>query len=540
VAGTLLVNARVLTMDPARPTAEAIDVRNGRIHAVGDGAALLADRQRDARVVDMRGQTALPGFVDAHTHWSGTVLEPRCVDLTSAADIPAIQSLVRAAASASPRGAWIRAFGYDEFRLRERRHPTRAELDEAAPDCPVVVLHWTYHRAVANSPALALAGLRLGHTCVPYGIVECDARGEPIGIVAEAATNALQRLSISALAERHGGELLDLVAANGQRHLALGITAVQDAWAPPDSVALVERAAAAGKLPLYYSPLRGSARGLFDSPAAWLDATDLDADRPPRIRRGGIKFFADGAGVASAMSLPAPDGSCIVDEGILFYPAHELGDLVTRAQQRGLVVAIHAVGNRAIATALAAVAQARAASAPSDGRIRIEHFMWPTEADVARARVLDVAVVAQPDAVRQIGDRLLAARRPEYLLRFPLARLLAAGVPLASSSDAPCFAMPPLWGVAAAIERRTAAGVAIAEGEALSVTDALRAATLGAAWAGGTDEVEGSISPGKLANFAVLGADPRELAPSALRALAVEETWVDGEVAYRRPPPERP
>ncbi len=531
MADTLLVNARVLTMDRARPTAEAVEVRDGRIHAVGDTAALSAARRREARVVDMGGRTVLPGFVDAHTHWTGTILEPHCVDLSGAADVPAIQALIRAAATRVPVGGWIRAFGYDEKWLAERRHPTRAELDEAAPDRPVVALHWTYHRAAANSAALALAGLTVGHTCVPHGIVECDARGEPIGIVAEAATNPLQRLSIAALTERHGAELLDLVAANGVRHLSLGITAVQDAWAPPASIALVERAAAAGKLPLYYTPLRGSARGLFDSPAAWLDDAALDAGRPARVRRGGIKLFADGAGVASAMSLPSRDGSCVVDEGILFYPEAEMADLVARAGRRGLVVAIHAVGNRAIATALAAVGRARQA-APGDGRIRLEHFMWPTEADVARARNLELGIVVQPDAIRQIGDRMLAARRPDYLLRFPMARLAAAGVAVALSSDAPCFAMPPLWGVAGAIERRTAAGAPFGPDEAISVEDALRAATLGAAWAGGTDEVEGSIAPGKLANFAVLGADPRALTPAELRALVVEETWVDGAVAY--------
>jgi len=533
VADTVLVNARVLTMDRARPDAGAIEVRDGRIHAVGESAALLGARRREARVVDMGGRVVLPGFVDAHTHWGGTVLEPRGVDLGAAADIPAIQSLIRAAAATTPAGGWIRAFGYDEMRLRERRHPIRAELDEAAPDRPVVAIHWTYHRAVGNGPALAAAGVTLGHTCVPHGIVECDARGEPIGIVAEAASNGLQRLSIDALKERHASELLDLVAANAERHLALGITAVQDAWAPPDSIALVERAAAAGRLPLYYTPLRGSARGLLDSPAAWLDA-DLDAARPPRIRRGGIKFFADGAGVASAMSLPSRDGSCLVDEGILFYGASELGDLVARAQRRGLVVAIHAVGNRAIATALAAVGLARAA-APGGGRVRVEHFMWPAPADIARARALDVGVVIQPDAIRKIGDRMLAARGRDHLLRFPMARLLEAGVALASSSDAPCFSMPPLWAVAGAIERRTADGAAFGEDEALPATEALRAATLGAAWAGGTEDDEGSISPGKLANFAVLTADPRELTPPELRALAVHETWVDGEVAYRRP-----
>lgn len=533
----LLINARVLTMDPARPHATAIALKDGRIVEAGETAALLARRERGTEVVDLSGRTVLPGFVDAHNHFGPTTLEPRGVDLANphAADIPTIQARIAEAARTTPRGGWIRAFGYSELLLDERRHPTRWEIDEAAPDHPVVLVHSSYHRVVANSRALALGGLLRGHSHVPNGVIDCDPAGEPIGVLAEAATNPMQRLSLAALMERHADELLDLVEANGRRHLAVGITAVQDAWAAPAFHGLFLRAAEAGRLPLYYSPLRGSAHGLFDTPAPWLEGGGIDAALPPRVRRGGIKLFADGAGTTAATQSPGHGGHVEgLPEGILFYPQPELNALVERAHRLRLTVAIHAIGNRAIQAALAAAAHTRAAVPSGDARIRIDHFFWGTNADIERVKSLGLGVVTQPVGIWQYGDRAMSVDRPPQFLSYPIGQLRAAGVVVAGSSDAPCFALPPLWGIGAAVERRTAAGRPYAPDQAVSVEEAIRAYTLGAAWAGGTDDVEGSITPGKLANLVVLADDPTAVPPARIRDIAVEQTWVDGEPVYRR------
>lgn len=530
----LLINARVLTMDPMRPEAEAIAIANGKISAVGPSAELMGQRERETEVIDLGGRTLLPGFVDAHNHFGPTSLNPRGVDLGNPLpkDIPELQARIRDAVRGLPPGAWVRAVGYAETNLREARHITRQELDEAAPEHPVVVVHTSYHRAVANSRALALTGIIKGHTSFPGGTVDCDPAGEPIGVLAESATNGVQRLSMESLIERHGDEMLDLVEANARRHLALGITAVQDAWVPPVFYGLIHHAAASGRLPLYYSPLRGSAQGLFDTPAPWLER-ELDGDLPPRLRRGGIKLFADGAGVTAATRWPGHAGhEHGVDEGILFYEQDTLNRLVERAHRRKLTVAIHAIGNRAIESALGAFEHTRHAVPGGDARLRIDHFFWGTDADVKRLRTLEAGVVLQPVGVWQFGDRTIAQHRPEQFLDYPIGQLRAAGVPVAGSSDSPCFHLPPLWGIAAAVERRTAAGAPLAPDQALSVEDAIRMYTLGSAWAGGTDDIEGSITPGKLANLTVLSEDPRAIPPQRLRDLDIAETWVDGERVY--------
>jgi predicted amidohydrolase YtcJ len=535
---TLLTNATVLTIDPARPRAGAVAIAAGRIAAVGEADELLRTRDRNTEVIDLGGRTLIPGFVDAHNHFGPTALNPVAVDISPEAvgDIATLQARIAEAARTTPPGGWIRAVGYSDERLAERRHPTRWELDEAAPEHPVVAVHSSYHRVVASSRALALAGIVKGHTSLPGGAIDCDPAGEPIGVLAEAATNAPQRHSLADLLERHAGSLFDLVEANGHRHLALGITAVQDAWVPPAFLALMRRAAEQGRLPLYYTPLRGSAEGLFASPAEWLGSGDLDAAQPPHIRRGGVKFFADGAGVTAATRVPGHAGHDDgVDEGILFYEQTVLDELVERAARLDLTVAIHAIGNRAIAAALAALAHARRTAPSSRSRLRIDHFFWGTDADIARVRSLEVGVVTQPVGIWQYGDRPLYHTRPPQFLNWPVAQLHAAGVPVAGSSDAPCFALPPLWGIGAMVDRRTIGGLPLAPEQAVNAIDAITAYTIGSAWAGGTDDIEGSITPGKLANLVVLAEDPTAVPPDRIRDIAVDETWVDGQRVYRRP-----
>jgi predicted amidohydrolase YtcJ len=540
---TLLVNATIHTIDPARPRASAVAIKDGRIAAVGDSEALLQARERETEVIDLGGRCLVPGFVDAHNHFGPTSLNPVAVDISpdTVADIPSLQSRIAEAARMTPPGGWIRAVGYSDDRLAERRHPTRWELDEAAPEHPVVAVHSSYHRVVANSRALELIGIVKGHTSLPYAAIDCDPFGEPIGLLAEAATNGPQRHSMIDLIGRHEQQLLDLVEANGRRHLALGITALQDAWVPPIFLDLMRRAAVSGRLPLYYTPLRGSERGLFDSPAAWLDGGDFDADLPPRMRRGGIKLFADGAGVTAATRLPGHGGHDDgVDEGILFYEQARMNELVEQAARRHLTVAIHAIGNRAIAAALAGLTHARSSVPASRSRFRIDHFFWATEAEIERVRALEAGVVTQPVGIWQYGDRPVYQTRPKQFLNWPLAQLRAAGVPAGGSSDAPCFALPPLWGIAAAVERRSVGGLPLAPEQALSVLDAIRMYTLGSAWAGGTDDVEGSITPGKLANFVVLAEDPTALPVERIRDCVIDETWVDGQRVYAGPHPPTP
>jgi predicted amidohydrolase YtcJ len=533
---TLLVGGVVLTMDPTHPEAEAVAVAGGRVVAVGASADLLARRDRHTAVIDLGGRFVCPGFVDPHNHFAMTALAPIEVDCRTPPlrSIAAIVERIHAAAAALPPGTWLRGHGYDEEALRERRHPTRAELDEAAPDHPVVLVHWSVHRCTLNSAALAVLGIDAATPDPPGGWIVRDVDGHPAGPLYETATNPAQSRSLTAYAERYAARAPALIESNARRYLAAGITAVGDAYVSPALSGLYEAAVLAGRLPIGVSAYCGSAAGLFASPTDCLPAPPSltsqedgpwSADRGP-LRRAGIKLFVDGGGNTTATSLTGDHAHRAA--GRLFYSQAELDELVAAAHARGMQVAIHAAGDIAVRMAVTAMERARAAYPALDARFRIEHGVLLSDELIGRIAAVGATLVVQPLSVYYHAERLAAAPLATGLRQLPLRTLLEAGVPVAASSDAPCYPMSPLLSVWAAVTRQTAGGGVHAPEQCLTVAEALRLVTRDAACALGINDREGSLAPGMAADLVVLSADPRIVAPEDIPRIRVIEAYHEG------------
>lgn len=534
---TLFVNGRILTMDPARPEVEAVAVADGRVRATGTSAELLAWRARDTAVIDLGGRFACPGFIDPHNHFSLTALAPAEADCRTPPlrTIAELQERIRALTAALPAGTWIRAHGYDETALRERRHPTRTELDEAAPHHPVVLVHWSVHRCVLNSAALAALGIGAETPDPRGGWIVRDRQGLPLGPLYETATNAAQAVSLRAYAARLVDRAPELFRANARAHLALGITALGDAYISPPLLRLYRAAAAAGAMPLRVSAYCGSAEGLFAPPHACLEGVPPTAEEDiGPIRLAGIKLFVDGGGNTTAASLAGHATHPSPRPPRVFYRQEELDALVEAAHARGLQVAVHAAGDVAVAMALTAMERARAKHPHRVPRFRLEHAVLLTDDLIRRLAAVGAVVVTQPLAITYHAAHVARAPLAEGLRYLPLRDLLAAGVPVAASSDAPCYPLHPLRHVWAAVTRATLAGEVHAPEQRLSVEEALRMATVHAAHAMGTADEEGSLAPGRRADLVVLSADPRAVPPDALRALQVEAVYRAGVLAYER------
>jgi predicted amidohydrolase YtcJ len=539
---TLFVNGRILTMDPARPEVEAVAVSGGRIVTTGVSAELLARRDRDTDVIDLGGRFGCAAFIDPHNHFSMTALAPVEADCRTPplATIPQIMERIRDLAATLSPGAWLRGHGYDEEVLRERRHPTRAELDEAAPDHPVVLVHWSVHRCVLNSVALAALGIGRETPDPHGGWIVRGPDGLPAGPLYETATNPAQSRSIAAYTERFAQRAPDLLRANARRYAAAGITAVGDAYVSPALMSLYRSAAASGRLPLHVSVYLGSAEGLFAPPDAVLSAriqspvtgTGRAREPHPALTVAGIKIFTDGGGNTTATSLDGEHAHR--SAGRLFYRQDELDELIAAAHGQGLQVAVHAAGDMAVAMALTAMERARAAHPRIEPRLRVEHGVLLSDDLIRRLRLVGAALVAQPVSVYYHADRLATAPLAEGLRQLPLRDLLDAGVPVASSSDAPCYPMHPLLGVWAAFTRRTRSGGVSAADQRLSVEEALRMATTVAARAMGTEGEMGDLAPGKVANLVVLSADPRVVPPDNIREIRVLATYREGRLVYDR------
>lgn len=506
-------------MDAAVPVVDALLVRDGRIIAAGRSTD-LRPIEPDAAIVDLDGAFACPGFVDAHNHFSLTALEPVSVDcrMPPVRSITGLLTRVHDAARTLPPGRWLRGHGYDEAALGGH-HPTRAELDEAAPHHPVLLVHWTVHRCVANSAALRAAGIDDQTPDPPGGWSPRDPSGALSGLLYERATDPLQSRSIAAYAEAYAQELPALFRANARGMHRAGIVALGDAYVHPALAPFYHRAG----LPLAVRPFCGSPDGLFAPP--WSCATPVDrSDEPDHRTLGrGVKIFVDGGGNTTAASLASGR-----PPRFLFYDQEELDTLVERTHGLGLPVAIHAAGDIAVTAALDAIERAQRTHPRLRPRFRIEHAITLKQQDIPRLRALDVAVVTQPEAVYAAGDRLPHAGLAEGVRIAPYRDLIDAGVTLAFSSDSPCYALSPLWQIWCAVSRRTASGTTLADDQALTLGEALAAYTRTGAAALFMEPDAGTLAAGTPADFTVLSADPRSIPLDQLPALRVKQTYIMG------------
>ena len=497
-------------MDATLPVAQALAVKGGRIVEVGGTDEILWLREAEYEVVDLGGRSVVPGFVDPHNHFSIGAYETFWADCRSARTLAEVQQALRDGAARTPAGEWVRVVGYDHTRLGV--HPTRHDLDEAVPDRPAIVMHFSHHQCVANSRALAEAGIARATPDPLGGEIACDKTGEPTGLLFERAMSAVDTASRAGAESR----FVDVAATASRRYAALGITTIQDAAVTPAMAKRYADARAAGALAIDVREVMVGSRGWFETPD----------DAAP----GALKLFVDG-GYRCAMRVIA-DGVARTG-GFLFSEHAELTSVLLRAWRAGRRVVCHAIGNLGIETAVTAIEDAVRVMPEGRARVRLDHAIFLTRELIARLAELQIWVVAQPSFLWDMG--LPLARGPlsdPSVLPRPFGSTLRAGVRQAFSSDFPCGSNAPLLGIAAAVTRTSRSGQLAAPDEALTAADALEAYTLGAARAAGVDDVCGSLEAGKRADLLVLSDDPVAVAPAEIARIRVEETWLGG---VRRP-----
>lgn len=491
-------------------TAEVLVVGDdGRIAAVG-GRDLL-ERHPGAEVVDLAGATLCPGFIDAHQHLSISALTPRWADLRGATTVEEVGRRLRAVADREPEAEWVRAWGWND--LAHPLRPHRRDLDALALDRPVLVAHDSLHQAVVDSRGLDLLGIGRGTPDPAGGAIGRDPDGEPDGLLVERAWGVAHARSLAPYADPD--RWADHIEARARSFWADGITAVHDAAASPGAEAVYRAMAAAGRLPVSVLGLPHPA-ALFATP----DPGRLDG--PPTgegdewFRVGAVKLFADG-GVEPAVDVHLAGAP--LQYGWLF---DDLAGRVDGVVERGFDVAVHAIGNAALAEVLAAWRR----HADGGRRLRVEHVCLAGPDQLAEMAALGVSGVVQPGFLDHIGSQVVGVRfdEAEWL---PFGDLARAGVALAASSDDPCTFHEPLRTSALGATRMTGRGLPHAPEQALGYERWMEAYTAGAADAGGQAGERGRLLPGLRADLVVLDGplDP-EHPP------AVAETWVAGRRVY--------
>jgi predicted amidohydrolase YtcJ len=530
----LLVNANVLTMDPARPRAAAVSVTGGRVTGVHPGAAGAKART----VLDLRGATLLPGFHDAHNHMIGFGLALTEVDLR-VTSLDKLYQRVAERAAATPEGGWVVGSGYDQ--TKTGGHPSRDLLDTVAPGRRVWLHHASRHMCVVSS--LVLADLGIGEVAphVAGGRVAADASGRPTGLLEERAQELVDSLTrpfpLEALAQA--------IDRAGARYLADGITSCTEAgigggWIghSPVELAAYQLARDTGRLHVR-TELMIASDALHPVAGHPDDGVELGLDLGIRtgfgddwLRIGAVKVFTDGSLVGRTAAMSEDFAGQPGNHGYLQAPAADLERVIVAAHRAGWQVAAHAIGDAAIDVALGAFERA-ASEYPRSTRHRIEHFAAARPDQVARAARLGVIAVPQGRFASELGDGMTAAVGPERASWLYRQRsLLEAGMVLPGSSDRPVAEGAPLLGIHDMVNRRASSGAPFNPAEAVTAQQALRAYTWGSAYASHAEAAKGSIEPGKLADFTVVSEDPTRVRPDRIAGLAVLATIIGGEVRY--------
>jgi len=505
-------------MDAARPRAEAVAVEGERILAVGSGGDARAHVGLRTEVIDCGDRAVLPGFIDGHCHLLAYAASLLSVDCSPAAvsSIGDIQAAIRQRAEGTPTGRWVRAVGYSEVDLAEERHPTRWDLDAAAPNNPVRLIHRSGHACVLNSLALRLCGIDITTEEPPGGYLDRDiSSGEPTGLLLE--MNEVVERVVPPLSYE---ELAQGVRLASQRFLAAGVTSLVDATHTngPLEWELMGRLRREGHLAPRVTAMTG-----IDH----LEDARYFSRRLTRLGRGRSDDEDEWVSLGAAKIV-------IKELGAEIYPAEaEVTALVAEAHGRGWQVAIHAVEEPAVAAAVAAFEAALRGRPLGHHRHRIEHCgLCPPEL-VRRIAAVGLLVVTQPSFLHYNGERYLRQVPPEKQVHlYPLRSLARAGVRLAAGSDCPVVAPDVMAGLYGAVARRSAGGRPLPGDETVAIEEALAMYTTGAAFSAFAEGERGSIVPGRLADLVVLSGDPTDCSPAELLALRPEMTVVGGRLAW--------
>jgi predicted amidohydrolase YtcJ len=509
-ADLVLYNANILTMNPRRPRAELVAAKDGEIVWVGtnDDRDLFRGRRK---FINCEGKTVIPGFNDAHIHimaYASNLLSIDCSP-SSVASVSDIQEKIRQQAERTPRGAWIKGTGYNEFYLAEHRHPNRHDLDRAAPYHPVRLNHRSLHACVLNSLGLSLAGISIETPDPAGGLIDRELEtGEPSGLLF-GMNSYINEQVIPTLSEKEVRWGVKLV---NQSLLSSGVTSVQDAtvrngfdqWRT--FISLKKR----GELVPRVSMMFGL-HALTDFEERGLDYGYGDTT----LRLGAVKFTLDET------------------RGQLNPSQEELNESVLRAHRAGFQVAIHAIEESTVQAAATALENCLHRSRKGDPRHRVEHCSLCPPPLLRRLKAVKALVVTQPAFIYYSGERYLSDVTDTQLpWLYRTMAFLKSGLRPAASSDCPVVPCNPLVGVYAAVTRMAESRQTLSPKEAISAEEALRMYTLAGAYASFEEQLKGSIEVGEMADLVVLSADPTAVSPEELKEIRVEKTIINGEVVW--------
>jgi predicted amidohydrolase YtcJ len=530
-ADLIVTNARIWTVDPSQPTAEAVAVLGDRIVAVGSHADVELWHGDHTRVIDAEGKLLLPGFNDAHVHFvsGGMILDS--VQLTDATTTQEFVHRIAERARITSKGEWMQGGDWDETKWSPPAPPTKELIDPVTPNVPVFLYRYDGHEALANSLAMRLAGITRKTLSPPGGVIVRDSEGNPTGLFKDAALD----LFLAAIPPYTPDQRRKAVSRALAHAASLGVTSVQDMDPDYGDIAVFSEFLEKGELTtrIYAAPLISDVD----------DQTKLGirhAFGGPYLRIGAVKAFADGSLGASTAYMFAPYNDAPNNRGLLaggMHPVSLMRDRMMKADAAGLQICTHAIGDQGISITLDLYSEVIAAHGESDRRLRIEHAQHMAAKDFDRFAKLHIIASVQP--YQAVDDGRFAEPRIGHdraSRTYAFRTFLDHGVRLAFGTDWDVEPLNPILGLYAAVTRAPLDGK-MPQGwfpeQKLTMAESVEAYTMGSAYAEFQEKVKGSITPGKLADMILLSDDLFTIAPDHIRDVKVLTTIVGGKVVYQ-------
>ena len=547
-ADAIYLHGNILTgvdLESGRPQrVSALAIRNGIIVAAGGETDIQPWKGPATQVVDLHGAFVMPGFNDAHAHLGDAGRIKLSVDLTGVRSLAEMQQRIQMAAKSSSSGAWLTGGGWDHTLWPTKKLPSKSDLDSVTGDHPAFLVRVDGHIAVANSAALAAAGITRNTSDPPGGKIDRDASGDATGILRETAQSLVEKyIPPPDLALRRRG--IELALADAVEH---GVTSVQD-FSDREDFLIYEQLEREGKLPVRISewmPFNLSVEELKQYQSS-------HPQDDPMLHTTMLKGFMDGSLGSRTAALKAPYSDDPGNSGIPRYDQQKLNQMTAERAQAGFQVGFHAIGDRAVSMALDAFAAAQNAgplranmtslrvgthkvlrATLAGQRNRIEHSQVVDPADFARYRQLGVIASMQPNHLltdMNWAEQRLGPERSKYAYAWK--SFLDAGVPLAFGTDYPVEPITPFRGLYASITRRNEAGTMDFHPEQkITIWQAIYAYTQGSAYAEFMEQKKGRLAPGFLADFVVLDRDVTTVPPPEILKTRVLRTVTNGKTVY--------
>lgn len=530
-ADLILTNARIYTADDTRPVVEAVAVGGGRVLFAGHRAGALALRGAATKVLDLGGQTVIPGMVDAHAHVAGLGDALHIVDLTGTASYDDVIARVVERASKTPKGQWVLGRGWDQNDWGDTRFPTHDKLSAAVPDHPVYLVRVDGHAGLANLKAIQAATVTSATQDPSGGHIERLANGAPAGVFVDNA----QGLVRQAIPRQTRADVKQSIVDAVKEAQRWGLTGVHDAGAGATELEVYEELAKAGQLKFRLNAMISDNATTID---AWFKRGPLMDGYGGTLWVRSVKLYADGALGSRGAALLEPYRDDPKNNGLLVSAPAHIQDVATQALNAGFQVNTHAIGDRGNRLVLDAYEAALKRQPTADHRFRVEHAQILNFDDIPRFAAL--GVIPSMQSSHQTSDMYWAEARlgaGRLLGAYAWRSLLNTGVVVPNGSDFPVEQVNPLISFHAAVSRQDARDWPPGgwyPAERMTREEALKSMTIWPAYAAFQERVLGSLTPGKYADFVVLDQDIMRVPAELILTTRVVSTWVGGERVYQK------